>query len=47
VNWALRRIFGPETEEATEGWKNVHYEQKGLIYTLLLLLLLGWSNQGE
>jgi hypothetical protein len=23
-NWVLRRIFGPERDEVTEGWRKLH-----------------------
>jgi hypothetical protein len=33
-NWVLRRIFGPERNEMTEGWRKQHNEELHDLYTL-------------
>jgi hypothetical protein len=33
-NRVLRRIFGPNREEMTEGWKNLHNEELHILNSL-------------
>jgi hypothetical protein len=41
----MRRIFGHKRDEVTGGWRN-YIMRSCMVCTLLLLILLGCSNQG-
>jgi hypothetical protein len=50
-NWVLRRIFGPERDEVTGGWRKLHNEELHNLYSLpsiirMIKLRLRWAGHG-
>jgi hypothetical protein len=44
-NWVLRRIVGPEMDEATREWRQLHNEELNDLYSSLSICRVIKSNE--